>query len=576
VPVDCSIEPNKLVVPARIGTLAPLPATPDTPSRWPDYLASLPEWERFLLQHVNLLNKSRLLDCLRTSDHLCLASDGGAAACKGSFGSLLATHDTILLECGGLVQGADPKSFRAEGYGMLAILRLVHHLRWFYMTRNPNLTFAAYTDSESLLLRLEASLRLNYTAPRRTLFSESDVELQIIAALSCFSPRPRLIHVEGHQDTKYPDRPPTWESHLNQRCDEIATHHLQHATTVLPLTSFFTASKAQLNVQGTTITHHIPSQLRSFAGLRAYRQYLCKHHEWEHATFDLVEWPRLHSSTRSISFLKRLFVIKWVNELLPFQQQQFRFKQSPSPSCPSSCGCTEDWSHFLRCPHKHRRQAWLEFRSTLSALFERHSLDPSLRRLLLHLIFSVVSPDAPTLPLDSLSDDHVTLLETQKTLGPDSIFFGFFAHAWTTLQNKYLRARALPRDRNQANSATNALITAILLQVHTCWLLRNEHLHGVDPLQHTPYKKLHLLAQIRELYDSAPLMMAEDRDILAFPFEHRSLQTTHTLGAFFTWAHPLVAQSISDANELGARFRHIDSYFQPLIPTELFDIILLP
>jgi hypothetical protein len=531
----------------------------------------------FLFQHVNLLDKSRLLECLRTSAHLCLASDGGAVDCKGSFGSLLATNDTILLECGGLVQGEDPKSFRAEGYGMLAILRVVHHLRWFYMTRNPNLTFAAYTDSERLILRLEASLRLTYTAPRRTLFSESDVEMQIIDALGYFSPRPSLLHVEGHQDTKYLNRPPTWASHLNQqRCDEIATHHLAQATTVLHLISFFTASKAQLNVQGTTITHHIPSQLRSFAGLQAYHQYLCKHHEWAHETFDLVEWPRLHSSTRSISFLKCLFVIKWVNELLPLQNQQFKFQQSPSASCPSSCGCTnEDWSHFLRCPHKHRRQVWLEFHPTLSALFERHSLDPSLRRLLLHLLFSVVSSEEPRLPLDSLSDEHVTLLETQRTLGQDSIFYGFFAHAWTTLQNKYLRAQNLPRDRNQANSATNALITAIILQVHTCWLLRNEHLHGMDPLHHTSYKKLHLFAQIRELYDSTPLMMAEDRDILAFPFEHPHLQSTPALGTLFTWANSLVAKSISDANELGSHFRHIDNYFRPLIPPELFDIILL-
>jgi hypothetical protein len=113
VPVDCGTEPNKLVIPIRIGTLASLPTVPVTCSRWPDYLASLPDWERFLFQHVNLLDKSRLLECLHTSDHLCIASDGGAVACTGYFGSLLATTDTILLECGGLVQGAYPKSFRA-------------------------------------------------------------------------------------------------------------------------------------------------------------------------------------------------------------------------------------------------------------------------------------------------------------------------------------------------------------------------------------------------------------------------------------------------------------------------------
>jgi hypothetical protein len=233
VPVDCRIESNKVVIPSRLGTLATSPATPAPPSRWHDYLESLPSWERFLFQHIVIPDKALLLECLRTSVHLCLASDGGAADSKGSFGSLLATHATILLECGGLVQGANPKSFRAEGYGMLAIIRLVHHLRWFYVTRNTTLTFATYTDSESLILRLEASLRIKYSAPRRTLFSESDVEMQIIDTLGCFSPRPSLIHVEGHQDTKYPDRPPTWESDLNQRCDVIATHHLERATTIL-------------------------------------------------------------------------------------------------------------------------------------------------------------------------------------------------------------------------------------------------------------------------------------------------------------------------------------------------------
>jgi hypothetical protein len=75
-----------------------------------------------LLSNVRIPDKALLLQCLRTTAHLWLASDGGAADCKGSFGSVLATDDTILMDCGGLVEGADPKSFRAEGYGLLAIL----------------------------------------------------------------------------------------------------------------------------------------------------------------------------------------------------------------------------------------------------------------------------------------------------------------------------------------------------------------------------------------------------------------------------------------------------------------------
>jgi hypothetical protein len=51
-----------------------------------------------------------------------------------------------------------------------------------------------------------------------------------------------------------------------------------------------------------------------------------------------------------LSFLKRLFTIKLTNGLLPFQEQQFQYNQSPSPLCPSACGCREDLHHFFDAP----------------------------------------------------------------------------------------------------------------------------------------------------------------------------------------------------------------------------------
>jgi hypothetical protein len=77
----------------------------------------------------------------------------------------------------------------------------------------------------------KASLKLTCAVPHRTLFSEADVEMQILDALAAFHPRPTLYHVEGHQDTKYPDRPLPWNAQLNQRCgDEIATEQLDATT----------------------------------------------------------------------------------------------------------------------------------------------------------------------------------------------------------------------------------------------------------------------------------------------------------------------------------------------------------
>jgi hypothetical protein len=80
---------------------------------------------------------------------------------------------------------------------MLAILRLVFHVRYFYWTRNWTLRFTLLCDSKSLIDRLEASRALTRPAPRHHLFSETDVKLQILSAMASLGPVV-LEHVLGH------------------------------------------------------------------------------------------------------------------------------------------------------------------------------------------------------------------------------------------------------------------------------------------------------------------------------------------------------------------------------------------
>jgi hypothetical protein len=192
---------------------------------------------------------------------------------------------------------------------MLAILRLVFHVRYFYWTRNRTLRFTLLCNSKSLIDQLEASRALTQPPPRRHLFSEADVELQILSAMASLGPV-ALEHVLGHQDDNDDGEPLSWEAQLNQRCDTLATDHLSSVNDILPLVPFLPASKVGLTVQGTTLTHHLPTQLRTFAGLPAYRKYLCRHHAWEPEVFDIIDWPIFHASTLTLSILKRLFVIK--------------------------------------------------------------------------------------------------------------------------------------------------------------------------------------------------------------------------------------------------------------------------
>jgi hypothetical protein len=215
IPVDTWAEPNKHVITDVISSIVPTLATPPPSFTWPTYLLSLPPWEQELLGSVAVPSRPILLTALRTEDRLFLASDGGACDKKASFGALLATSEQILVECGGRATGADPGSVHTEGYGILTILRLLYHLCYFYVNRNRDLRLRLYCNSQSLLTRIDVSRALQRSSPRRYLFSEIGVEMQILAALQAMDYTVVFEHIEGHQDTKYPDRPLSWAAQLN-------------------------------------------------------------------------------------------------------------------------------------------------------------------------------------------------------------------------------------------------------------------------------------------------------------------------------------------------------------------------
>jgi hypothetical protein len=207
--------------------------------------------------------------------------------------------------------------------------------------------------------------------------------------------------------------------------------------------------------------------------------------------------------------------------------------------------------------------AWKESQLSLNVMaMNRWEMDPSLRRILLHMISPLLT--SPEIPLTNLADKCIMLLTTQWSIGDDSLLFGCFSMDWARLQDPYLRVVGVTYQKDEASRAIRSLITAFHDQCHVVWLLRNQHLHGTDPQNATSYKHLHLLAQIRELYDAQQYMMAHDGNLLAFTFECRHLQSTATLKAFYQHAKPLIKKSIEDATKLGDQFRHIDTYFRPV------------
>ena len=96
--------------------------------------------------------------------------DGGAKEDIGSFGAVIANNKEILIKVSGQAYGKTPRSFRAEGYGMLAILRfLLHFIQFHNITTKAKLKI--YSDNEDLIIRINQTKNNTYIQPRRNMLS---------------------------------------------------------------------------------------------------------------------------------------------------------------------------------------------------------------------------------------------------------------------------------------------------------------------------------------------------------------------------------------------------------------------
>jgi hypothetical protein len=139
-----------------------------------------------------------------------------------------------------------------------------------------------------------------------------------------------------------------------------------------------------------------------------------------------------------------------------------------------------------------------------------------------------------------------------------------------------LKLNHFPRNKGQAsNNGIKAIAAHLLDFVHLVWLVCNKALHGDDTTtQLLSYKHTQLLMDIQDLYDQADQMLVADRDLFVHPYDYWLYQPTAQLTTFLKRMRTTVKVSVTQAADMRAHFRTIDSYFPPQIPYELFDVIL--
>jgi hypothetical protein len=419
------------------------------------YLHQLNPWESTLFPYVQsysdvLALKRHLKD--PSGSYLCLAHNGGAAD-RGLFAWCIATTTTILWEGSGHAEGHTPGSFRAESYGMLAPLRFLFHYLFYFNVRpaNPQLVHKEFSDSKSLLDRLQSSKERFYASPKACLASDFNLEAAITQTIRDNPLQLSQQHVKSHQDKDQPDTLKlSWKAQLNILCDRLATRQLA----VCPLITRVTPNpycNAYIAHGDKTISGQLRKSLFCAASQPIARDYLIQRYQWSPEIFAAIAWDPCHAAINSLTTPDHRFVTKLIHKLLPIG---FRLKQRQAhmPSgCPTCDAPVEDDWHWITCPS---RLEWRTKQATaLSHCLVLLKTEHGLKIIFLRAFKALLTTGNFAIPATAtVSASEQAVVDSQSAIGWQHLLFGCLSKSWLSAQDAHIAAEAL--DPSKSSGAT--------------------------------------------------------------------------------------------------------------------------
>jgi hypothetical protein len=341
----------------RSPTTAPIPSYDSIFDR----ITTQPVAHQEILQDIELaIDEQMLQELLAQPSAIRLASDGGAVPGRGSFGWIIQAGNTIIARGKGPAYGPEPRSFRAEGYGMasgllfLSLLKQHFDLEW-----TQNLDNFLICDNEGLLIRIEKTLKWKNLYPNVTLRSEWDIESVILTTYSQIGWHFQFVHVKSHQDKTTAIRDLPLAVQLNIEADKLATDYLE-TSAFQGHASLFPSAKCQLTIDNDTVSRKLEQAIRFKAGTGPIHEYMRKRNTWSQETLDSIAWSA-HGSSHSYHRKHRCFLIKLCHRHLPLGQILHRRDTKYPASCPGCGAATESHDHFIGCSAESR----IKWRTTL-------------------------------------------------------------------------------------------------------------------------------------------------------------------------------------------------------------------
>jgi hypothetical protein len=513
---------------------------PDVPTTFDAHLAQLEPWESTLFPYYQATkHPTSLREHLMTpgSSKLYIGHDGGATD-RGAFGWCLASATEIFWEGSGHTFGRNPGSFRAENYGMLAALRFLHHYLkfWNVIPVDPTVQHFEYTDSESLLKRLDSSIARFYPSPKACLASDFDLESAILASIAESPLSIRRRHVKSHQDDDVDDvLELPWPAQLNVVCDQLASRQLATCQlhTVVPMNPH---CNAYITIAKESCSSHIRKSMFDAASSPRIREYLQRKFPWDDTTFESIEWTATHAAVRGLTPADHRFVTKFVFKMLPLGAR-LRQRQAHIPSnCPSCDEPSEDDWHWITCPARAewRTQQGLQFACFLGSI----KTCPSIINILVRAFKSVLATGDCDFAEDTYSDEEQAVVDSQSRIGWPHILFGRLSSALTAMQRQHLVDEEIDQKKFSAAHWASKVHKFIWQRLHALWLLRNTALHGTTFQESEATRRSRITPLVLQLYERRLELAPSDQIMLRMPVDTRLSQPLSTIETWLSVVTP--------------------------------------
>jgi hypothetical protein len=489
------------------------PIAPLAPLSFFDHLESLDPWERMLLRDTTCTaNLLSLKDHLERGNRIYIASDGGANAVAGSFGWVIATHDTILWKGKGPVYGTDPASFRAEAYGTNAVVRFVLQYVTFFHVQARARRHDHYCDNQSILDRVTNNMTRGFVKASTCLASDYDVEASIVSTLQALGPlKFAHIWVESHQVI---DKNSTWDVILNDACDSLASEYLRDNPHGKPQIPWNPDSKCMLYIEGKPVNRRLKLAIREAATKWEMLEHIdnMNRHRWNSESRSLmIDWDSHGKASAGLPRTQRMNIVKFKNNLLAVNTRLAERTPGIPAKC-ASCHTEEETDdHLYTCL---ARPVWKKKTlEGLDLLMDELETNADLSFLLRFAMRSVIDPLWQP-PIQAARPQIDRLVASQAAIGWDNLLRGFFSLHWATLQEAHYR-RTFPSDFTKKGSIwTKRIITFLWTRVLDSWGARNTIQFGASPEDAEHNKKARLVPIIQGYYTQAPHVAYSDRTII--------------------------------------------------------------